>query len=327
MRRLHFAIACAGLIAVVGAYQLGRVRGPHPAGAAAADVAGVAHVAEQGESATANVATKTHAARIRISLPPPGAPLQNVFAELQSRANAGDVAAATRLYRDLSLCGRFLGIDWANSQLADELLGEGVDGLPQEQLENYQAQLEAIESRKRNVARLHAMCDGADAGMLDSLVPNLQQAARLGEPNARACYLAMGPGHDARSLIDHPEWLADYRRSVPALIDAGLAAGDWKVVDILRNAYEPGAEGLLAGALGADPDRYYRYLKLYRLGAEPYRARKLDRQLAAAAARLAPERRNEADAWAENAFRRDFDAGNSTESTVTGWDPCSFPYE
>ncbi|HJR72797.1 MAG TPA: hypothetical protein VJ806_04080 [Luteimonas sp.] len=328
MRRLHFAIACAGLIAVVGAYQLGRVQGPHPAGAAATDVA-KAVVVDGGESAaTASTsAPKPRAARTSVSLPPPGAPLQNVFAELQSRANAGDVAAATRLYRDLSLCGRFLGIDWANSQLADELLGEGVDSMPPEQLDNYQAQLEAIESRKRNVARLHAMCDGADAAMLDSLVPNLQRAAQLGEPNARACYLARGPGYDARSLIDHPERLAAYRRNVPALIDAGLAAGDWKVVDILRNAYEPGADGLLAGALGADPDRYYRYLKLYRLGAEPYRARKLDRQLAAAAARLAPERRNEADAWAENAFRRDFDAGNSTESTVSGWDPCSFPYE
>jgi len=54
---------------------------------------------------------------------------------------------------------------------------------------------------------------------------------------------------------------------------------------------------------------------------------KLDQQLAAAAAQLAPEQALEADAWAETAFRRNFNAGNSTESTVTGWDPCSFPYE
>lgn len=327
MRRPHFAIACAALIAVVGAYQLGRMQDPRPAGARAAANAAMAD-ADGGSGAAAHVsAPKAHSARARISLPPPGAPLQNVFAELQSRANAGDVAAATRLYRDLSLCGRFRGIDWANSQLADELLEEGVKGMPPEQLENYQAQLEAIESRKRNMARLHALCDGADAAMLDSLVPNMQKAAQLGEPNARACYLATGPNYDARSLIDHPERLAAYRLSVPALIDAGLAAGDWKVVDILRDAYQPGADGLLAGVLGADPERYYRYLKLYRLGAEPYRTRKLDQQLAAAAAQLAPERRDEADAWAQTVFHRDFDAGNSTESTVTGWDPCSFPYE
>lgn len=328
MRRLHFAIACAATIAIVAAYQLGRVHGPRPAGAAAA-----ANVAAEGASAGHGAAAKPDpdrtviAARAASSLPPPGAPLRNAFAGLQARANAGDAAAATRLYRDLSLCSRFGSIDWANSQLADELLGERVDGMASEQLDNYRAQLEAVESRKRNVERLHALCDGADAKMLDSLVPNLQRAAQLGEEHARACYLAAGPNYDARGLMDHPERLQAYRRSVPALVEAGVAAGDWKVVDILREAYQPGAQGMLAGALGADPYQYYRYLKLYRLGAESFRAAKLDRQLAAAAAQLQPERRNEADAWAETAFRRDFGAGNSTESTVAGWDPCSFPYE
>jgi hypothetical protein len=322
---MHFAIVCIGLIAVVAAYQLGRVQGPRPAGAAA--------IAAEGAPGRRDAAAKpkpnrtANPARSSVSLPPPGAPLQNVYAELQARANAGDAAAATRLYRDLSLCHRFGSIDWANSQLADELLGERVDGMASDQLDNYRAQLEAIESRKRNVERLHTLCDGADAGMLASMVPNLQKAAQLGEEHARACYLAAGPNYDARSLMDHPERLQAYRRSVPALLEAGLAAGDWKVVDILRDAYQPGAEGMLAGVLGADPYQYYRYLKLYRLGAESYRIGNLDQQLAAAAARLDPARRSQADAWAENVFHRDFDAGNSTESTVGGWDPCSFPYE
>lgn len=327
MRRQHFAIACAGLIAVAGAYWLGGLRGPNSTGAAAAPAAFAGARADRAAPSARTAAPARPAARAAASLPPPGAPLQNVFAELQARANAGDIAAATRLYRDLSLCGRFRGIDWANSQLADELLGERTDGMTPSDLQNYQAQLEAIESRKRNVQRLHALCDGADEAMLDALVPNLLKAAELGEEHARACYLAAGPNMDARSLMRHPERLQAYRASVPRLIEAGLAAGDWKVVDILRNAYQPGAEGMLAGALDPDAYQYYRYLKLYRLGAESYRERALDRQLAAAAAQLAPERRAEADAWAETAYRRDFGAGNSTESTVSGWDPCSFPYE
>ncbi|MCL1635742.1 hypothetical protein M2650_14020 [Luteimonas sp. SX5] len=324
MRRRHFVIACAGLIAVACAYYLGSVRGPRPTGAAAATNTAAGNVRDEN---AAREAGATGFTRRTASLPPPGAPLQNVFAELQARANAGDVDAATRLYRDLSLCSRFRSIDWANSQLADELLGEQVDGMPPDQLENYRAQLEAIESRKRNVQRLHALCDGADEAMLATRVPAMQKAAQLGETHARACYLAAGPNLDARGLIRHPERLEAYRASVPRLIDAGIAAGDWKVVDLLRNAYQPGAEGLLAGVLDPDPVRYYRYLKLYRLGAEAYRTSKLDEQLQAAAARLAPEQVREADAWAETAYHRNFDAGNSTESTVTGWDPCSFPYE
>jgi hypothetical protein len=45
----------------------------------------------------------------------------------------------------------------------------------------------------------------------------------------------------------------------------------------------------------------------------------------AAAAQLIPDQLAEADAWAETTFHTNFNAGNSTESTVAGWDPCGFP--
>lgn len=196
-----------------------------------------------------------------------------------------------------------------------------------DQLEEYRAQLDAVDSNKRNMQRLHNLCDGASNAMLQSLVPNLQKAARLGEEHARACYLSRGPNYDASGFVNHPEWLAAYRGSVSSMIESGIAAGDWKVVDLLRNAYQPGAKDLLTGVLGADPYQYYRYLKLYRLGAEPYLVEKLNRQVAAAAAQLTPDQLAEANAWAETTFHGNFNAGNSTESTVAGWDPCGFPYE
>lgn len=325
MRRQYLAIAFVASAAVVCAYYLGSLQGPPATGAHAATSRAVhAGRGADGKAPAARAGTSARAAAPPF---PRGVRLRNVFSELQARANAGDVAAATRLYRDLSLCGRVRGMDWGNSLLADELLSERVDGMPPEQLDNYRAQLDAIESRERNLEKLRDFCAGAGDAMLDALVPNLQRAAQLGEEHARACYLSAGPNYDARGLMNHPGRLDEYRRSVPSLVEAGIAAGDWKVVDILRNAYQPGAEGLLAGALGSDPYQYYRYLKLYRLGAEPYRIGKLDRQLAAASVRIEPERRIEADAWAEAIFRRNFNASNSTESTVAGWDPCSFPYE
>jgi len=80
---------------------------------------------------------------------------------------------------------------------------------------------------------------------------------------------------------------------------------------------------LLAGLVGADPVQHYRYLKLYRLGAEPFRATSLDRQLAAAAANLTPAQTADADAWAQSTYEKNF-KGPSTAAAPPGWDPCAF---
>ena len=37
-------------------------------------------------------------------LPPPGTPLAEIFGELKARADAGDAAAASRLFQDLQQC-------------------------------------------------------------------------------------------------------------------------------------------------------------------------------------------------------------------------------
>lgn len=253
-------------------------------------------------------------------------PLKDRFADLQARANAGDVIAARRLYHDLNLCILLAGVDADNSRLADELLGADVGKMDSGQLHDYQTQLDAIEARGANMQKLHALCDGANRQMFDALVPSLQQAAQLGDADARACYLSRGPNLDVRGFLNHPEYLEAYRSSAGAMIKAGLASGDWKVVDLLRNAYQPGTQSLLAGVVGSDPLQYYRYLKLYRLGADAQRAAELDPSLKAAAAKLAPTQIADSDAWAQATLEQNF-SGSSTETTVTGWDPCSFAYD
>ena len=50
-------------------------------------------------------------------------------------------------------------------------------------------------------------------------------------------------------------------------------------------------------------------------------------QLAVAAARLSPEQRNEAEAWAETTFRRDFHGRSSVGAPGLDRDPCVFPPE
>jgi hypothetical protein len=328
MRRWYIIAMLFACAVLVCAYFLGRADGVHVATAGQ-----VLNLISEGQRGVVQAdgdrkpARSSTSNRMSAPLPSNDLPLKDAFAELQARANAGDPAAATRLYRDLGLCSRFHGIDRANTQLADELLREKVDTADPQQLENYQVQLDAIETRKQVMQRFHTLCDGADEAMLEALVPNLRKAAELGEGYARACYLQKGPSFDSRHLMNHPEWLDAYRTGVSSMINAGMEAGDWRVVDILRNAYQPGAESPLAGVLGSDSYQYYRYLKLYRLGAEQYRAEQLDQLVLEAASKLTPAQLADADAWAQSIFQQNFNSSSSTESTIQGWDPCSFPYE
>jgi hypothetical protein len=259
-------------------------------------------------------------------MPPPFQPLTEVFDDLQARANAGDVEAATRLYRDLSLCKGSQQTMSALVRSSDEVMGAKLDTMEPTRLQYFQNELDSVELNQQALQNLHRLCDGVGDGALDRLIPNLRKAAELGESYARACYLQRGPSYDMRALTREPALLETYRGEVSSLIEAGMADGDWRVVDVLRDAYQPGSRSMLGGMLGADAQQYYRYLKLYRLGAEPYRVEQIDEDLAAAAKSLTPAQLAEADGWAQDTFQQKFHgSGGSTEQTIPGWDPCSFP--
>ena len=319
MKRKHLIMACTVLLLVAGVYALGRwsampASSASTAGADAGNGPAVAGLPGTASSPKASPGGP---------LPPPTAPLATTFTDLQARANAGDADAARRLVRDLDRCSRQRAADWKNAGTTQALLDRGTEGMNAAQLRTYQTLLDAMDVRQQTAARNRDLCAGVDDRMLDTLVANIAQAARLGDADARACYLGEGPLYNVRSLLEHPGVLQSYRRDANAMIERGLAAGDWRVVDLLQRAYEPGAQGLLAGMLGPDPAQHYRYLKLYRLGAEPHRAGQLDRQIAAVAASLPPERIYEADRWAQTAFKENF-SGPSTTTTPPGWDACTF---
>lgn len=327
-RSIAAAIMLAAVAAAAG-YFGGRVQGTPAAAPLFADSDAAAASSETGNKA--NNATPTTAANAATQkLPAPRTPLKYVFADLQARANAGDAAAATRLSRDLDLCRRYERLDRDNARLSDELLGQAVDTMSPQQLKNYRAQLDAVESRGLNLGGLRALCDGASADMLASLVPNLQRAAQLGDAHARACYLDRGPNYDQASLLDHPQRLGDYRRSAQQMIDTGIENGDWQVVNLLRGAYEPGAASLLSAVVGKEAYQRYRYLKLFRLGAgsDPSAAdpAQLDKDLRAASMKLTTAQITQADAWAEQTFTRNFQ-GKPIGADGPLWDPCVFPYE
>lgn len=320
MKRSLLIVAGSAVVlaAVIGAYFAGRAG----AGAARRDLRiqiAAADVAATGDTAAADLPVVAKGA----ALPAPGTPLKDNFARLQAGANVGDAAAATRLVRDLDRCNRLRSTQWRNAGATEELTGHSTEGMSAAQLRTYQALLEAMELRQQAARQDQALCAGVDDRMLGSLVANIAQAARLGDEQARACYLERGPLYDARSLIRSPDALRGYRGAATQLVEAGLAAGDWRVVDLLQQAYEPGSKSLLGGLLGADPVQHYRYLKLYRLGAESHRAAELDRRLSAVATGLSPAQVAQADAWAQNTLDAGF-KGRSTDGTPPGWEACDF---
>lgn len=324
MNPRRWLIVGAVLIAITGAYFLGRIGAPKPppivrTGIAVGDAGTEAAPGKLQASAAKSVIGIVKGA----PLPAPGTPLKDTFADLQARANNGDVGAATRLYHDLSKCSHLRGSEWKNAGEANDLTSKKTENMTPAQLRTYQAILSAMELRQQADRKNQELCDGVGDEMLGSLVDNIAQAARLGDEDARACYLGQGPLYDARSMLKHPESLRNYRSNASALIEAGLTAGDWRVVDLLQQAYEPGSQSLLAGLVGADPVQHYRYLKLYRLGAEPHRAARLDQQLAAVASNLTSGQLAEADEWAQRTLQDNFE-GSSTNTTPPGWEACEF---
>lgn len=324
MNKKALLILCAFLAATLGAYLLGRA-GPETSqtDTAVEDPAVVAAEQTPGKSPPSTIRSTSAAVTLGGRLPAPGVPLKDTFIELQARANAGDAVAATRLFRDLDRCNRLRGSEWRNKGVTGDLASKKTAGMSPEQLRTYQILFDTMKVRQQSVHENQALCAGASDEMLDTLVPNLAQAARLGDEDARACYLGRGPLYDARSLLAHPESLQAYRNNTSAMMEAGLAAGDWRVVDLLQQAYEPGAQSLLAGLVGADPVQHYRYLRLYRLGAEHHRIARLDQQLAAAAANLTPVQLADANEWAQTTLRGNF-KGDSTSATPQGWEACAF---
>ncbi|WP_149194290.1 hypothetical protein [Luteimonas suaedae] len=321
MNRRYLLVACAGLIAIGGAYLLGHANAPGPSPTLEAEAEGAA--AGSRTEATSPPTRPPRAEARDAPLPVTGASLGGTFAELQARANAGDASAAARLVRDLGRCRRLRGSERKETAAIDAFTRREVEGMSAAQLRTYQHHLDAMELRQDAIGMDQALCAGVNEKMLATLVDNLAQAAMLGDEDARACYLERGPLLDTRRLLDRPESLRAYRSHVPRLIEAGLGAGDWRVVDLLQRAYEPGAQGLLAGFVGADPALHYRYLKLYRLGAERHRVAMLDRKLASAAVGLSRAQVAEADEWAQRTLRNHFQ-GDSTGATPPGWETCAF---
>jgi hypothetical protein len=159
-----------------------------------------------------------------------------------------------------------------------------------------------------------ARCDGATDAQLASFTPLLLQAAQLGDLEALDCYV--GTDFDRMDgLLDHPEWINQYRAQVPGLVESALQRGDWVIVDLLHHAYSGAFDTSARGQLfGIDPVMDYRLLRLEQLGATGGFADKLAPRVAGAAKALSSAQAAAAEAWASDYYSRYFNSASNDVS-------------
>jgi len=265
--------------------------------------------------------TPTNQASASKSLPPPGAPLKQTFDELKARADAGDAEAASRLYRDLERCDE--ASSSANNIAALTQMAES---------ENAISDIPGLIAHQEEIMRRHALlCEGLSAAQTEWRMSAMLRAAQLGDLGASNCYVSPGGLIDSPEIVNHPEWLIDFRNNALDLANSAVEYGDWGMVMQLANAYTDGSQvsmfgaptGLLWQVTGQNGAMSYRYFKLASLGVpDDVNGRAYIETVADLGRKLSDGDRASADRWARNAYR-DYFAQNPNNSAYQRFALCS----
>lgn len=162
---------------------------------------------------------------------------------------------------------------------------------------------------KKTIASLYAThaCAGITVEEArEEVYPTLLAAAKYGDTSAAACYAsAITPLPEDQNSEEN---IRAFRANATAFVQAGIARGDWRSVEIMTQA---------TGKLGYRHDWFghleppsreqgYRYRKLMRLAATGNLAGDLDDELASLARHMSPEAVREMDAQAQEDYAAHF---------------------
>ncbi len=266
--------------------------------------------------------TKTVTAAPKTSTATSTAPtLKDLYADLKRRADANDTDAASELYRDLRRCqmqqelGRTLP-NWVRNELNRDTSGD-----TDEQLKSHERYLESMQKEIDFVQRNAAFCEDVDPATLQQFVPATLKAAQLGDLKALRCYLG-GSISFTPGLLDHPEWLTDFKQNAATLADYGFKHGDWGVVGLYGHAYQGYFTASFFGqTMQPDPIKAYQYMKLQQIAANGDFVKKITDQTSAVAADLTPDQIAQGDAWAQDMYDRYFN-GTSSNELSNGVNTC-----
>jgi hypothetical protein len=293
-----------------------------PAAAAPAPDANNTRTSKAEDAGKRTRTQKSMAGSAIAALPPRGTPVAETYEQLKIRADSGDATAASRLYHDLHRCRMARTFQQIiDARLDRELPSEaGTTRLSATEIKRRQTALDSMQEQLDFVRDNEALCAGLGDERINSIVPASLRAAQLGDLRALDCYV--GSDMALPGLLDHPEWLTQFKENLPNLMDAAIERGDWVVVELAHHAYAGAFPDTPRGQLlGADPVMDYRYLRLERLGAGGTFITKLDRMLNEASRQLTPQQVADGDSWAQDQYARYF-AGSSSNEVSNGANIC-----
>lgn len=325
--RFFFAIGIVAVAAIAAAFWLhgtGLTAMPATPSAEGAAAVGETAVPRRAPPAVANTAKRTTPLRVMSNpapMPPADAPLAQVYADLKARADAGDAPAASRLYRDVGTCLHTRDVLTNQAHAANWMIEGDTSKLDAEQLSRRERRLGNIMDELSKARANSELCEGLAPALLQ-MAPVALRAAQLGDTQAADCYISAGLTTGG-GLLDHPEWLQDYKDNALSLANAAVEQGDWVMVNQLQRAYaQSNGAGLLGQVTGPDPSQAYAYLKLRSLGAvTPQGNSFLSRQLADAAQNLPADAVTQGDTWAQSTYQQYFGA-NPQINTPRGFNLC-----
>lgn len=264
-----------------------------------------------------------HANASAAPLPPPGTPLKGIYDELKARADAGDAAAASRLFHDVRTCFAVNRIETRIVPLVPRILGTVPAGASVPDLKNQDSMLESFQQLIDFAASNQSLCAGLDKEQRAGIAPLALRAARLGDMQAADCYIAMDISL-MPDLLDHPEWLTQYKQNALDLANAAIQRGDWAIVELLEQAYTGALlpDELIVQLVNVNPTQRYRYLKLEQLGSRGDVAARVNEKLAFVSKQLTPNQIANADGWAQDVYARYYNgrdySGSSNTTNICG---------
>jgi hypothetical protein len=251
----------------------------------------------------------------------PPSRLADDFAQLKQKAQSGDGVAASELYRQLNACSKAKLVNWRSMNSYVSSMAAAADS--RTDLGNVGPINAAAQADADRMAATESLCDGATDEMLRELASTTLEAAKLGDADARACYIHRGPFVDPTAVLDNPSLLANYRSDTTALVEDAIDAGDWRVVAMLMHAYANTGSQMLTGVTGFDPVMAYQMRKLWSLGLPSRYEEYNDSPLAQARLGLTDDQLAQADTAAQITFDNNFRTSGNPALKVSGtWDAC-----
>jgi hypothetical protein len=244
-------------------------------------------------------------------LPAAGTPLKSELAELKARADAGDAAAASRLFQDMQTCAQVQRLNQFMPGLANRVLNDNGAASAPDAAQRSGRMLDFVQRNLDFTRNNAAMCADLSADDMANLVPATLQAAQMGDAQAANCYVGANlnnwPG-----LLDNPQWIQDYKSNALGLANSALQQGDWAMATLMAQAYggNPRTSNMLNQLTGTNPAQAYTYAKLMSLGqpsGTPPSTRSTN-ALSNLSSQLSPDQIQAADAQAQQMYQQYFNA-------------------